>query len=438
MRSAGSSERAAIFWASALSCLACAKEPDPFVIAVRAPLGEKPFAGTPAVTQVELRVRSGSGAETTLGHVPAGDGALQVPDSAKSGVGALVLAGLGADGAVLAYGRTPPIELSGLADPPSVKLALLVQRTGTLAPAIALSGAPAKPICATVGSRYLVVADATSTSASVVDLLDLTVQRETPFPAAPATLAATGGVTLALDAAGGATLLDLDAGTLTTPTAPTGATFAEVVGGAAITDDSGGVWMVGATRATTPSDLVLRLASDGTLTARRLTRARTSAAATWVAGRGLVVGYGLAPSGDAPGIEVLAAGASASAPLAYTGDGKAGGVFVALDGTRLLRIDPDGIGTQIDLSCAKDCAPAATGIRDEPRPARPDDHSTMSEGGAVVVRGGRVSLLSRDGAKLGLLVDAGSQPVCSAALPTGSVGVSIGGEPNLRTMAPPR
>ena len=42
-----------------------------------------------------LRVRDAKGTETPVGSVPLGDGALEVPDAVKGGIGALVLAGLG-------------------------------------------------------------------------------------------------------------------------------------------------------------------------------------------------------------------------------------------------------------------------------------------------------------------------------------------------------
>lgn len=415
--------------------LACAKEPDPFVIAARAPLGESPFAGTPAVASVELRVRDTAGSEKTVARVPLGSGSLELPDSAKTGAGSLVLAGLGADGALLAYGRTPPIDLSALTDPPAITVAVLVQRIGTAPPAITLAGAPIRPACATIGARYMVVAD--GTNADVVDLVSLVARRETPFSAAPATLAATGALTLAIDDAGNATLLDVEAGTSTTPTAPSGTSFAEVAGGAAIADDTG-VWLVGPTRMTNPTDRVMRLGSDGTWTAYRLARPRSGAGATWVSGRGLLVAYGSTTSGEALGLELLSAGASAPSSLAHPGEAGPCGVLTALDGNRVLRIAPDGNGTILDLSCAKDCVPAASAIHAAAATPHADDHATRAEIGTVIVRSGSVSWLASDASKLVPLLDAGAQPICSAALSTGAVGIAVGGERALRTFSPPR
>lgn len=413
---------------------ACAKDPDPFVISVRAPIGETPFGGSPAVTSVELRVRDAAGSEKALGRVTAASGSIELPESGKTGIGAIVLAGLGSDGALLSYGRTPLMDLSALTDPPSVTIALMVQRLGAAPPAFPLTSAPSRPRCASLAARYLIVADAASTSADVLDLLDLVVQREAPFPAAPTTLASTLNVTLALDAAGNATLLDLDAGTQTTPTAPAGSTFAEVNGGAVVADDTG-AWIVGPARADAASDLVMHVASDGTLVARRLSKPRKNAAAAWIAGRGLLVAYG---EGDAPGLELVTIDAGSPAALPFVGDGKPAGVLATLDGTRVLRIDPDGVGTVLDLSCASACAPQATPLREPASGPRADDHATRAETGSLVTRGGKVSFVPSDASKLVPLFDAGSQPVCSAALSTGAVGIAVGGEASLRMFAPPR
>lgn len=425
----------------AVAASACGSDPSPFVLTVVAPLGETPFGGAPAVAKVELRVRDAKGAERTVGATAFSSRELTVPDAIKTGVGSLVLAGLDASGATVAYGRTPPLDLSALSDPPAISMAVLVQRTGTLSKVVALPSAPTRPLCVTIGTRYFVVGDAATTNADVFDTLDATTAREAAFEAAPALLAAAGGALLTLDAAGKATLTDLDAATTSTPTAPVGTSFGEVAGAAVIADDAGGAYLVGPTRADAPSSLVLHLAKDGTFTGSRLVLARTRAAAAFVPGRGLLVAYGEAAGGAAPGVDLVPTGATSATSattLAFAGDGKPGGVLAPLDATRVLRIDEAGVGTVLDLSCGSDCRPGPTPIRDEPRTARADDRATLGENGALIARGGRLSLLSADGTKLTLLADVGAASVCSAALSTGAIGVAIGGETTLRTLAPPR
>jgi hypothetical protein len=414
-----------------LLVMGCSKDPDPFVISVRGPLQTKAFA--PPVTRVELRVRASDGAERLISRVDASSGGLEVPDDAKSGIGSLVLAGLDSAGAILEYGRTPSLELSGLSGRATLPLAVLVQKKGTIANAFALQGSIVAPRCATIGARYAVIADAEKTTADVVDLLDLQPKNESAFGGKPVTLAIAGGRALTIDEAGVATLIDLDRATTTTPKGA----FAEVNGGAVIVDDRGGAWIVGATRKSSPSDVVLRLDPDGTIATRKLLRARTSAAAAWVAGRGLVVAYGSSPSMDEAGLEIIAPDATASVALPFPSDHRAAGVIVP--GTSgLLRIDENGVATTIDLACATACMPQPSPLTDDKRAPRADDHVTMLEGGsALIVRGGRILHLTREGGdKLTLLHDAGANPVCSVALSTGNAAVMVGGESVLRTVRP--
>ncbi len=419
---------AAVSALSLATCLvACNKDPDPFVIGVRGPLRARVFEAP--VTRVELRVRALDGAERLIAKVSASGGGLEVPDEAKSGIGALVLAGLDDAGAVLEYGRSPSLELSGLSGRATLPMSILVQRKGTLGDAFALSAPIVTPRCATIGARYAVVADATSTRAEVVDLLDLRPRNEPAFAAKPTTLATAGALTLVIDEAGAATLVDLDQGTTTTPTGP----FAEVNGGAVIRDDRGGAWIVGATRKSAPTDVVLRLDPTGAIATRKLLRPRTAAGAAYIAGRGLVIAYGSSPSMDEAGLEIIAPDATASVALPFPSDHRPAGVVAPSSG-QLLRIDEQGVGSTLDLACATACMPQPSPLKDDPRAPRADDHVTALEGDAsLVVRGGRVLLLTD---KLTLLHDAGDKPVCSVALSTGNAAVMVGGESVLRTVRP--
>jgi len=413
------------------SAAGCSGDEEPYVIRVVSGIGQPAFDA--AVTRVELRVRDGNGVERAVSEVPVGAGSLEVPDAAKSGIGSLALAGLGGEGALLSYGRTPSLELSGLSGQPTLRLAIFVQRTSSIVPAWKLAGKLTTPRCATMGARYALIAD--GTTADVVDLLDVSVTREQAFVTAPVSIATAGALVLTIDAEGKASLVNLSTGVRTTPTAPTGATFADVAFGATVIDESGGAWIVGPTRGNAPSDVAIRLGSDGALVARKLLRPRKSAAATWVNGRGLLVAYG----DDMLGVELLAPSATASTPLPYPVDARAGGVLVPLDGGKVLRVDADGAATALDLTCASGCAPVAASFKDEPRAARADDHASMLEGGgAIVVRGGRVLRLPPDASKLELLHDAGASPVCTTPLSTGIVAVAIGGDDVVRTIAPAR
>jgi len=404
------------------------------VIKVVAGIGETPFGGTPAVARVELRVRS-DGTERALGNVTISDGHFEVPDSAKSGIGSLVLAGIGTDGAVLAYGRTPTLELDGLSGVRTVNLSIFVQRTSSIVPSIKLPSAPTSPRCTAIGTRYGIVTDGVGATADVLDLLDWTVMREDAFASAPVSIATAGSLVLTIDKDGKATLIDVGGGTSRTPTPPEGVSFADVANGQTIRDESGAAWIVGPTRLDAVSDVAIRLGTDGAISARKLLRARKTAGATWVPGRGLVVAYG----DDTLGVELLAVDATASTPLPFPADARPAGVLATVDGSHVLRVDPDGAVTTLDLTCAKDCMPAASTLKDEPRSPRADDHATPVEGGgAILVRGGRVLRLSRDAGALDLVHDAGASATCSTLLPNGSVALAIAGDDVLRTIAPAR
>lgn len=413
-----------------LLCGSCQSEADPFVVRVRGPLEGSLFA---ASANVELRVRNEDGSERSVGRLSPRDTSFEVPESAKSGVGSLSLAGLASDGAIVEYGRTPSLELSGLTGRAIVNLSILVQRTRSIADTFKLDSAIAAPRCAAIGARYAVIADASSLSADVIDLLDLTVRREEAFDVKPALLATAGPYTVAIDETGAAIVLDIDSGTTTKLTN----SLVDLVGGSVIHDDVGGAWIVGATRTTTPSDMVLRLDPAGTFSTKKLLVPRSSAAATWVNGRGLVIAYGSSAKMDESGVEILAPGAATSAATPFPADHRPGGVIAAIDPNRILRLDEDGVGTTLDLSCASMCMPAPSTVKDDKRARRPDDHATPLEGGSsLIVRGGRVLLLEKE--SLTLLHDARDATVCSAAIGTGSAVVMVAGEARARTVAPKR
>ncbi len=417
---------------------ACKGDPEGFSIAVSGGLDGAAFAGDPTVARVELRVRAVDGTERVIARAATTAGGVDLPDGEKTGIGALVLAGLGADGATLVYGRTPAIELSGLTTAPTTTLAILAQRTGSITRALELPAIPVVPRCTTLGTRYVIVAD--GTTAHVVDLLSLTARSEVEaWTTAPVTLATAGVASLAIDAAGVGTLVDFDAGTSSAATPPSGTTFADVVGGTVVPGEEGSVYVVGATRAASKTDVVLRLATDGTLSAKRLLRARTGAAAAWVEGRGLVVAYG--ESDAETSIEILAPGATASVALAFPPKNARAGVLASIgtsEGSRLLRVADDGTATFIDLACASACMETLAPFRDDLPSSREDDHAIALEGGgAVLVRSGHVAHLPKTVDRLLPLFD-GKTAVCSARLATGNVALAFAGDRALRTVSPAR
>ena len=107
----------------------------------------------------------------------------------------------------------------------------------------------------------------------------------------------------------------------TTPTPPTGLTWADVAGGKAI-EGNNGTFVVGATRETSPTGAVLVIDSMGNLTAKFLSVPRAGAAAGYVGGHGVVVAFGASKE---PGVEVIPDDTTtAPSPLAYPGDATTG------------------------------------------------------------------------------------------------------------------
>ncbi len=401
---------------------ACSKDEKPaFALQVTGGLESAPLAA-PSIARVELRVRALSGDEKTVATATRASGGMDLPDAAKSGIGALAVAGVASDGSLAAYGRTVAMDLSGLA---TGSLPVLVQGAVTVARAVSLPRAAHAPRCSVVGVRFMVVGDAASTALQVIDLLFLTVRDEPkalPFP--PATLATAGDFTLALSKTGEAALVDHEKGTTTTPTPPSGVTFADVVDGEVVRGDDDATWIVGATRGAGATDTVLRLGSDGTIAARRLGVARTGAAATWIPGRGLLVAHG-APTGP---VELLAATATSATPLPFPALEGPGGALAAWDTGRAVRIDNEGKVTVLDLACATACAPTALPFELD----KGDGMARALEGGGVFsLRAGKAELLETRG-KTTLGAAAGT--ACMVALPTGVIGVALEGDTIVRTV----
>jgi hypothetical protein len=416
----------------ALASSGCSNTETPVTISVISGLDGAPFDGTPAITEVQLRVRDSAGNETTFARAPASDLGLVVPDGAKQGIGALVLAGIDATGATVSWGRSPPVDLSALQSQLSISLSIMVQRTATIARAVKLDSGPAQPLCAMVGTRFLLVSDAASVDAHTLDLLTMaSLSDKGAWPSAPATVAIAGAKALAIDHAGNATLTDLEAETSSTPSAPPGMAFADVAGGQVVMGEDGSAFVVGATRGSAPTDAVLRLATDGTLAVRRLTKARTGAAATWATGRGLVVAYG----SEASPLEVLAPSATNAAALAFpTHAGPS--VLAPLDASHLVRVDETGAAWSIDLGCAMACTETALPWKDAAVTPRDSDTALALEGALLLVRGGHVSLVKSGAAPEVKALFESTSPICAQLLSTGAAAIAVGGDAVLRTVLP--
>ncbi|AKT40489.1 hypothetical protein [Chondromyces crocatus] len=300
------------------------------------------FQDDPPVTRIEVVARDTTGVEVAsasaapggeldFGELPA-DLALTFNITGVDTTGTPVVRGRSLSGILLGQvqGDVLPLfaqRLGGWARPP-----------GTLP--FTRSGGIAVPI----GERYLALtggAGAGDDPAATVgyDLLGWYGANAVSLPR-PARSAISRGNALLIIDGNGATVADFVAGTATEISVPEGlASFADVAGGYAIEASEGRTFLVGATRAETPTTGILVVEADGSLRAAQLSAPRAGAAAAWLDGVGLVVAAG---SATAPGIEVLAATATTAVPHPFPPDPTLGagaviggiGDIVLIGGTR--------------------------------------------------------------------------------------------------------
>jgi hypothetical protein len=155
----------------------------------------------------------------------------------------------------------------------------------------------------------------------------------------------------------GASWFDFATFESTDVTAPEGMTFSEVAGGRVLYGEEGEAYLVGPAREGSPSSAVLRVDWEGTLAVVRTGSERSGVAATYVAGRGLILVGG---HDTEPGLLLLAPGSSTFSPLAYPADPVEGAAAAALPDERVVLaggvVDGAPAPTRIlDLRCTAQC-----------------------------------------------------------------------------------
>jgi hypothetical protein len=325
---------------------------------IRLEFGEEADALSRAPAPVTLVVSSldleENAKEIARAPLPASE--IDLGDVRKTDVGAVRVAGLLADGTTVVrgtslYSQWGALELGDLP--------VFVQRIGELA---RLPHTPSLAASATtlVNGRY--VLEATGTTTSLYDLLQLVTFAKAPTLPRPArSLASYGTLALVMDEQG-ATAFDLQDGTSYEVQAPLGGAFSEIAGGLTFYAKDGTQLVVGATRAGgAPTTRVLRLGPNGDVSFVSLASPRAGACAAFVEGRGLVVWGG---SDAAPGGELLAVGATAAISLPFPPDAVTGCALGALDAGRVVvaggvRADAAPSIREIDLACAAACTARA-------------------------------------------------------------------------------
>jgi len=138
------------------------------------------------------------------------------------------------------------------------------------------------------------------------------------------------------------------------------ASFDEVAGGAVVAGANGVSYVVGATRSSAPSSAVLVVAADRTLSVARLVTERRAAAASWLAGPGLIVAGG---SSAGAGVETLAPAGTAFATRPYPPDAVSGAAAVPTgNADEVLLVGGVDVGSpaatrRLAANCTSKCEP---------------------------------------------------------------------------------
>ena len=332
------------------------------------------FSRDPAITRMQIEGRSPEGDIVLDAYAaPGGEFSLgQVPDTRLL---SFEVHGTDTTGAVAVHGKSLGIVAGGVQ---SDLMPVFAQRISEWArPPGAMDHTHFLGVAGVLGERYMLLTggstlgaetSATPATPAYYDMLGLAGAVGTALPrTAESLLLSADGVAALLVGSDGATWVDFQANTTLEVTAPTGlGSFAEVVGGTVVASSDGTRYLVGATRASSPSQAVLVWQPSSGVSAARLAYARQGAAATYIESVGVVVAGGNADP-DVPGLEVLAAGASATATRPYPADAVRGAAAVPRTGGQLVLVGGYGADGPapvrlVDAGCAAECVPKVLGI----------------------------------------------------------------------------
>jgi hypothetical protein len=322
--------------------------------------GDEDFCGpTPTkITISEITIENADGG-TSDGNEPAnvigtapydGGAMITLPQMSSDDVEILQATAYDSADAAVIFGETLPVELGGADEGDGGSLPLFVQRVGQFAKMPSpFSSIPASPLAVVFEDRYILVADTSSTTAQLYDLLLWGLPEGADggmtaltLPCIPSAIAPVAGTTVIVEICtdDSAELVDLSESDPPSPITaapmspenpcPNG--WKDVAGGSTVIAPNGDAFIVGATRRTgSATSAVLEVpptteGADGgiptvALSCPSLTTARTGATALWSGNtHGLVVVGGLTSDGGFAGIESATATASgdAGATVAFT------------------------------------------------------------------------------------------------------------------------
>lgn len=325
------------------------------------------FSADPPVVKVEIHAEGQSsegpiaqsvetepGGEFDFGSVPA-DALLSFD-----------VRGFDADGNVVVRGRSLPIAIASVQ---GELIPVFAQRVGAWArPPGGLTRAHVDAPTGVLAERFLfstggtAAADADgSADAAGGDFYDLLSYggstSASPLPRVAQSMVVRGTQALIIDGEG-ASLVDFETGTSADVPLPDGLTsFADVASGRPVEAEDGSTYVVGATRADSPTAAVLRVGPAGALDGLTLREARAGAAAVWVPDVGLAVVGG---SSADPGVELLSSGSSTFSATSFPADETAGAGAVVEGDARIALLGGHlgGLPTAtrlLDLTCTTDC-----------------------------------------------------------------------------------
>ncbi|MBW2457885.1 MAG: hypothetical protein JRI68_25490 [Deltaproteobacteria bacterium] len=345
------------------TCSACTSDPPVVTIDVTTGHETDAFSQDPAVTEVTVKGLTVDGA-TLMSATAQPGGSFSLGEVAEDELLRFEVTGTDATSTLQVRGRSLGLVIGELA---ADVLPVFAQRLGQWArPPSQLDHSHVGGLGAVLGERLLMVTGGSATdgaedgSVAFYDLLALG--------------GATGGVlsfvpkSIVVSADGDAALfideheahwIDFAAAESAIVEPPDGlSSFDQIAGGKTVVGPEAS-YVVGATRSSAPSDRILVVAADRSLSSATLTAPRQHAAAAWVPDVGLAIAGG---SDTAAGVEVLAAGGSTATLRPFEPDAVigAGAVKGIVGGELLLLCGVDG--DQPSLECIADCTPTTLDI----------------------------------------------------------------------------
>jgi len=412
----------------ALTLVACASQAEGSIALVTGP-EEGVLTRAPEVRTlvVESVAEDRTTAEIARVSLPADT--IDLGDLAKDGVAAFRVRGEDSGGAVRVRGESLPLRYGALA---GQTLPLYVQRTGESArfPS-SFSGAFPTRTLALVANRYIMGSE--GSRGLFYDLASLAPTPERTLSLAARSVVAQGSRLLLVSEAAQAKVLDVSTGEETSVDPPAGGTFADVAGGLTVIGGAE-AYVVGATQNDRETSRVLRVTAELGLSFVELAHPRRGAGAAFAEGRGLVVVGG---SATAPGLEVLAQGATRGAALAFPPLADTTLALAVPAPSRAIVVGGAVALRAADLSCGAGCtftnvAGAAGPLRDAD--AVPVEGRVLA-GGTDTAGTARVFFVEDAGARE-IPLKAPRSAVRFVPLPTGNVAIVGGGSGVLESFRP--